>query len=354
MTIKNSQGSIYYGLHFYPGVAQYKDEDSSQMVFINEDTIRSMDHTFKARPVFVYHVEDVSSNLNVLRNEADGWVIESFFNEADGKHWVKFIVVSDKGESAVKRGMKLSNAYKALSFGSSGVWNGIDYEKEITSGEFEHLAIVPNPRYEESIILTPEQYKKYCEDKKSELTRFANDNTQGKSKMKFSFFKREKVENSKELDLASLSVLLPNSKKEVDISKLINDADEKEMEKDKPIIAHADHLVQVGKDTMKVGELVNMYQDMMTKKKDDERETENDDDSSASDDDTENDADAGDKALEEKVEHEKKQNAVEEKRKAKEKADRLRNAPKNVKNDSEETIMLSGDQVALGKSRYGR
>lgn len=223
--INGGTGKIFYGLHFYSGIAQYQDQPDEEpyRVFLNEDTLRSMDGTFAGKPVFVEHVNEVDSDLDQLRTEADGWVIESFYNAADGKHWVKFIVVSERGERAVKNGFRLSNAYVPQSFASGGLWNGVPYEKQITQGEYEHLALVTNPRYEESVVMTPEEFKKYNEDQTIELKRIAN--SKGAKKMKFNFFKKTRVEN--EID-PELQVILPKSGRSVSIAKLINDAYEKD------------------------------------------------------------------------------------------------------------------------------
>src|ERR1700677_5104651 len=70
--IHNSSGKIFYGIHFYPGVAQYQDDPSQEpyRVFLNEDTLRAMDPTFAGKPIFVEHVDDVTPDLNQLRKEA--------------------------------------------------------------------------------------------------------------------------------------------------------------------------------------------------------------------------------------------------------------------------------------------
>jgi hypothetical protein len=135
----NSKGQIFYGMHFYPGVAEYEDpEEGPFRVFINENTIRNMGPSFAGRPIFVDHVDEVDDNLEELHGKEDGWVIESFFNAADGKTWAKFIVVSERGLTAIRRGYKLSNAYIPKSFSDGGLWNGVTYKKEVTAGEYEH------------------------------------------------------------------------------------------------------------------------------------------------------------------------------------------------------------------------
>jgi hypothetical protein len=222
---------IFYGLHFYPGVAEYREPGTSpKRVYLNENTLRSMDSTFAGRPVYVRHVEDV--DLQNIQTEADGYVVKSFYNEADGKHWAQFIVVSDKGHEAIAKGWKLSNAYQPKSTGPGGQWNGVDYVQEITSGEYNHLAIVNDPRYNESKILTPEEFKLYNTSKLTELKLVANSKTPERKSM-FDFFKKTKVENEK---IEELTVTLPKSGKSITIAELIASADvvTNEAEDDKP------------------------------------------------------------------------------------------------------------------------
>lgn len=257
LCVQNSKGQIFYGMHFYPGVAQYDTDEGSFRVFVNEATIRKLNPTFAGRPVFVEHVDEVDNDVNQLRNEADGWVVESFFNEADGKTWVKFLICSDRGLAAIRRGYRLSNAYIPLLIDTEATWNGVDYQKTVTGGEFEHLAIVKNPRYEESVIMTPDEFKAYNSKLKTELIKLANSKTKkGENTMALKLFKRAKLENT--IDIESTVVELPKSKKEISIAQLVNDHD--------AILnmngyANGDHMVKVNdKDEMSVNDLVKAYQ----------------------------------------------------------------------------------------------
>lgn len=360
--IKNeAKGTIWYGMHFYPGCAEYADNGNSYRVFLNDDTIRAMGPSFAGKPVFVLHVDEVEEDLNKLRSEADGWVIESFYNQADGKHWVKFIVCSEKGEQAIKKGFRLSNCYMPKGFGAGGTWNGISYDKEVTGGDYEHLAIVPNPRYEESVIMTPEKFKEYNDNKLNELKKFANNKDEGK-KMKFNFFKRQKVENSTELD--GMCVVLPNSKKEVFLEKLINEADEREMKKDEPKMVDMKDLVEIDGEKLSVDELVKQFNAAKCNKKN-EDEDEDDDDSedpaamnSEDEDKKENEDDEEEKKVEDSKKNEEEDDEEEEEKKknkkknAKDKADRLRNADKKP-TQFVARVDLSMDQVARGKKLFG-
>lgn len=379
MKLVNNQGTVWYGIHFYPGVAQYQDAPDQEpyRVFLNENTLRAMDPTFAGRPIFVEHVDEVDPNLDQLRKEADGWVVESFYNTSDGKHWVKFMTVSERAERAIKSGMKLSNAYVLKNSINGGLWNGVPYEKEITDAEYEHLAIVKNPRYEESVIMTPEEFKKYNERNVVELKKIAN--SKGETKMKFTWFKKSKVENAMDADL---SVILPKSLKEMTIAQLITNADDKEMDKNSGLADMTHKVKMYDGSYCNVGELLEKHKAMCDelesmKKMKDEKESEHDvkeseesvdsesvpekknddeDDMEQNADDTEEDKEAKKKALQ-LAEHEEKE-IVEAKNKKKNeariKAERLKNAHlKPLQNQEEEVLELSYDMVARGKARYG-
>lgn len=394
--LTNSKGKIFYGIHFYPGLAQYHDlGEDPYKVFLNEDTLRKMDASFAGKPIFVEHVDEVEQNLDVLRGEADGWVIESFYNASDGKHWVKFIVVSELGERAIQSGMRLSNAYMPKASKPGGVWNGIPYLKEIVDAEYEHLAIVRKPRYEESIILTPEQFKTYNENQVAELKKISNSNDKEQD-MKFNFFKRTKVENTIDPEM---QVQMPSGKF-VSVSTLISDAvarDEKAtLNADDPkshAMANLDDMVKMHDGGyMKVKDMVSQHkamrdemEDMKASKsemkeevdppaeekneganKEPKEELKTDDDGgdmgdTAAMQDSEDKDDKDKNPLQKDSEDEEEMEAAKKKTKneaAKIKAERLRNAPQvaNLKNalaEKEETIELASDQVKRGKARYG-
>lgn len=351
---------VFYGLHMVPGVAEYSEPNTeAYRIFVGENTIKNMDQTFQGKPVYVRHVDEV--NLENIQNEADGYVIESFYNPKDGKHWAKFIVVSDKGHEAIRSGWKLSNAYVPKGFGGGGLWNGVEYLKEVTSGEYEHLALVPNPRYAESIILTPEQFKAYNEKKDDELKRVANSNEKGETSM-LKFFKKAKVENA--TDFENMSVVLPKSGKEVVLAQVLNEMDEaykKDEGKDPkaPAMANMEHQVKMNDEMMSVNDLSEKH--MALAKEHNALKEEHDklkaDHEALKEKANEAGLDMGeehaekDKKAADKTEN-KKKNELEEKRKveAKKKAEALKNAPFNVPVDP---VKVDLDKAARGRQRYG-
>jgi hypothetical protein len=354
MKINNAKQppQVYYGLHFCAGAAEYQEKGIR--ILINEATAKEMDPTFRGRPVFVGHRDNVTDEM--IENDADGYVVRSFYNPADGMHWAEFIVVTDRGHEAIRRGFRLSNAYEAENFGSGGQWHAIDYHKEVLKGKYDHLAIVDDPRYEESVILRPEEFKQYNERKKLELEQLKN--SKGKSHMGLKFWKRTKVENAKEIDLENIVVELPESKKEVTIAEAVASADKFENMQG---YANGDHMVKVGDEEMSVNDLSKKYVDMCNtaKAESEGKELENGDDDMAEDDEEmENEATEGDALGEEKdAKLHPKNSKVKEKEEPKKKDSghfkALKNAHHNASDEEPETIELMCDKVARGKSRYG-
>lgn len=349
---------LFYGIHMAPGVAEYRDPEvndgSPYRILIEEDTIKNMDSSFRGKPVFVKHVDEV--DLATVEKDADGWVIRSFYNQFDGKHWVEFLVTSDAGHDAVQRGWKLSNAYIPKEMGSGGEWHAVPYAKKVTRAEYEHLAIVPNPRYDESIILTPEQFKAYNSEKELELKRCANSKDDKGDRSMLKFFKKTKVEKS--ADLEGLSVSLPKSGKEVTLDKMINDYDEGMMS---GCYANGEHKVKVGEEEMTVNELVEKHMALKDSMK--SGEDASDSDAHAAEGRGEGERKANDedeeakKKAEEIASHEAKEIEAKKKNEAAEKKknfDKLKNADVNAKKKEEpKEIDLSMDQLARGRARYG-
>lgn len=357
---------VFYGLHMEPGVAEYREPDAEPYrILINEDTVKQMDKTFPGKPVYVRHVNEV--NLANLQQEADGYVSDSFYNKSDGKHWVKFIAISDKAKQAIKAGWKLSNAYVPKTFSNGGMWHGLDYQKEVTSGEYEHLALVENPRYEDSVIMTPEAFKKYNNDKELELKKLANSKDEkGDKKMGLNFFKRAKVENS--IDLEGLMVTLPTSKKDILVNELVAAYDKIE---NMHGYASPDHMVKVGENEMSVKDLVKKHMDACNeiedmkksavseeggepgKGADDDAPKKNDEDEAGTESAGKKDVGdrGGDKHLNE--DEDEKEVAAKKKNEAAKKAQALKNAGPLTVDMPSAKITLPSDRIALGHKRYG-
>ena len=273
------------------------------------------------KPLVVEHIDgDLPDSSEGLKQLADGYVSESFYNPADGKHWAKFIAVTDKAKKAIANGWKLSNAYKATELGEGGKWHAVDYQQEVLNGEYEHLALVQRPRYEASVILSPEEFKAYNLAKKAEITRLANsaDNnhkSKGESTV-LKLFTRKKVENSADFD--EMMVILPKSGKELTLTELVTRMDKFENGEG---FANPDHLVKVGNEEMSVKEMASCYGKMKASMEEEEEKKKNSKKKNA-----------------EETEEEKKKNAEaeEEKEKMKNMTDEEKAAMEKKKNEEKE------------------
>lgn len=260
---------VFYARHIAPGVCGYEDET----VFLAEDTLRKMDSTFAGKPIYVGHQK---VNLENLQQEAQGYVVESFYLPEDGAHWAKIIIVGDEGHEAVGKGWAVSNAYMPEAFGANGEWHNVPYNREITDAKYTHLAIVDNPRYEEAEIMTPEEFKTYKESKREQLKQLENSKTQkGEKRMNWKLFEKKEVTNSE--DIANKMVELSNGST-VSIAEMINAVEEdlkaKEEKKDKCNEDILEKVVKVNGEDMKVSELVKAFEKKDKKNAEDEEDKE--------------------------------------------------------------------------------
>lgn len=242
----------YYGRHFAPGVVNYPE--NKKMLYVSPEIAKQMDETFQGRPLFVEHIEG-EVDLETVNQEADGWVIRSFYEPLDGSHWTEFLVISDDAHKKIEDGWTLSNSYIIEEEGDGGTWHNVVYDACVEKAYYDHLSLVDNPRYEESIILTPEEFKTYQEELKGKIESIKN--SKGVTKMaKFELFKKkvEKVDNQK--DIENMSVKLPKSGVEKTITQLINEADEAEVKKDEKKYANEADVIKIGEDEITVAELV--------------------------------------------------------------------------------------------------
>lgn len=155
----------FFGLHFSPGVVEYPSLE--KRVFISPELAKQMDPSFEGKPLFVNHVDDY--DVSTLPEISDGYVIRSFYNVYDGNNWVEFLAVSDDAIEKIAQGWKLSNSLKVEVDNIPGTSKNVSYDTAATSGYYHHLALVQVPRYENSEIKTPEEFKAYNEKLKAQL-----------------------------------------------------------------------------------------------------------------------------------------------------------------------------------------
>ena len=250
-TLQNEKSlpEVYYAKHMKAGVANYPEH--KEVIYISNDTIADMAKTFEGKPVYVHH-QDI--DLENLREQSDGYIADSFWNKYDGEWWVKFIAVSDDAKQAIANGWGVSNCYDHLVRGNGGTCINVKYDSEIIGGQFQHLAIVPNPRYEDAKIYTEQEYNNYIEQKKQKLDKITN--SKGEENM-------EKILNEADVKDLLLS-------KDSDIT--VGEAIDILMNSKKVIDSEAEILLSNG-EKVTVAELINACK----KNEDDKDEKENED-----------------------------------------------------------------------------
>lgn len=260
---------IYYARHMQPGVARYEDET----ILVDTDAIKQMLPSAIGKPVYIHH-QDV--NLENLKEEAAGYITEAFYNELDGWGWFKIIGIDDQLHKAVDRHWSVSNAYRPTRMGSGGTKNNCSYDREILGGEFTHLAIVPNPRYESACIMSPEKFKAYQEQKRKELDQFKNSksgNAKGKNPM-FKFFKNKREEISDVSEITGETLMEVNGT-EMTVTEFANSLEAKN-KKEKSTAVTTDGLAKILSKI--VLEKQNAKKNEKEKEEDEEKENEDEKD----------------------------------------------------------------------------
>lgn len=132
-----------------PGLVNY-DDSGKGTVLVRKGTLDKMAESLVGKPVFIGH-NDLDPNEADMDN-AQGRVVRTFYNAEDGWYHGEMEVWDPAAKAALRNGFALSCAYGVTEWGEPGIHNNIPYEAEVLGGEYQHLAIVPNPRYEGATI----------------------------------------------------------------------------------------------------------------------------------------------------------------------------------------------------------
>lgn len=258
---------VYYARHMQPGIAKYDNET----ILVDTEGMKSLIASGAGKPVYINHQ---NVDLKLLKEQAAGYISDSFYNELDGWAWFKFIAVDDAAHEAVSKGWSVSNAYMPTEWGNGGTKNNCPYNREVRAGEFTHLAIVPDPRYEDALIMTPDDFKTYQDNLKNKLAELQNSNSKGIPMFKFFKTKKEEVSAS-EIDKETI-IELPDGTS-VKVEEMVNavaNAKKNEKEKEEKEMENGDMEVDVQGEKMPLKELVNKYCKMNEKKNETESEEE--------------------------------------------------------------------------------
>lgn len=147
----NGKGRYFMSRFIEPGIAHYEELGD---ILITKETLNKFIQTMVGVPVIIDHEDVTDKNVDKLRV---GSVSKVWFNEFDGYFYCEGILTDPEAIDLVKnQGWNVSCAYSFQSV-PKDTHNGKKIDMEFIDGEFLHLAIVKNPRYEGANIVVNSQ-----------------------------------------------------------------------------------------------------------------------------------------------------------------------------------------------------
>jgi len=129
-----------------PGLTNYPSEDGTpEMWWLPREVMTKMQKSFIGCPVVLDGDHNGDSTPENFEEVAVGVVSEVWTGD-DGWDWCNMIIWDQETIDKIQKGWNVSCAYNTTSFNPGGVLNAINYEHEVTEGEYIHMAIVPAPR----------------------------------------------------------------------------------------------------------------------------------------------------------------------------------------------------------------
>lgn len=106
-------------------------------------------HTLRNKPVVINHKDEIKDKDKV------GEVFNVWYNPEDGWYWCDGIITDKTAQNLIEdKKWSVSCSYDFTKYDDKGgTENNIPYDIEFLDGEFSHLAIVDNPRYEGANIV---------------------------------------------------------------------------------------------------------------------------------------------------------------------------------------------------------
>lgn len=142
------KGRYFQSRFIEAGLAHYEQFGD---VLITKETLDKFIFSMVGCPVIIKHKDITEENAD---KERVGVVSKVWYNELDGWYWCEGIIWDKQAIDLIKnQGWSVSCTYDFESDFKKGTYHGKDYDMEFIGGEFLHLALVPNPRYERANIV---------------------------------------------------------------------------------------------------------------------------------------------------------------------------------------------------------
>lgn len=144
----NGKGRKFVSRFIEAGVAHYEQFGD---VLITKETLDKFINTMVGCPVIIKHKDITDKNAD---KERVGVVSDVWFNQGDGWYYCSGIIWDKQAIDLVKnQDWNVSCTYDFESDKEAKTHNGKKIDMEFTGGNFLHLALVDNPRYERANIV---------------------------------------------------------------------------------------------------------------------------------------------------------------------------------------------------------
>lgn len=239
---KFDQEVVGKGKHFVsrfiePGAVSY---GSAGVLKVSKEALDRFIQSFVACPVIIKHKTLTNSNID---EERVGVVNSVWYEPKDGWFYCDGVIWKDEAIDKIEDGWSVSCTYNMTdSTGDSGEWHNMHYDDELVNGVFEHLAIVPNPRYEEATILLNSKEednnmllklfngKKSNEEKSEMMDKLSNSESEDKKSEEMKDEEIKEEEKNKESESEDKEEVKENSEEEAKEEEKENSDEEEEKE----------------------------------------------------------------------------------------------------------------------------
>lgn len=155
----NAIPESYRAYYIEPGLADYTAEGIG-VVLVQKPALDAMMSTYVGKPVVNLEHTDLEPeelfNMSVekVKDFADGVIAAAGYDAEKGWYWTDMMIWDEETLKNIKNGFSVSCAYDVTEADEKGgTYHNVPYDEEVLKGEALHMAIVPNPRYEQAWII---------------------------------------------------------------------------------------------------------------------------------------------------------------------------------------------------------
>lgn len=169
--LEQGKGKKFVSRFIEPGIVSYEKFGD---VLVKKETIDKFLDSIIGCPVIIKHKDITAENVD---KERVGVVSNAWYNSEDGWYYCDGIIFDKQAIDLVKnQGWSVSCTYDFESDKQPLTYNGKELAMEFSNGEFLHLALVPNPRYNDAnIVVNSVDEEKQEDDLKEEIKEEVNE-----------------------------------------------------------------------------------------------------------------------------------------------------------------------------------